>query len=613
MNRLQALAKIATRLRVHSLRMTTAAGSGHPTTCLSMAEIAAALMFGEMRFNPDDPEDWGNDELVLSKGHAAPILWAGYAEAGIIPPANLLDLRKIDSVLEGHPTPRMPWVKAATGSLGQGLSVGAGMAAAMRLGKSPGRVFVVLGDGECAEGGVWEAANAAALLGLRNLCAVVDLNRLGQSDATMHQRDAAAYARKFRAFGWEAAVLDGHDLGALLQALAGAGKAGRPTVLLAKTVKGKGVSFIEDLDGWHGKPLKADELEKALAEVGPFPEVDARRYLRRPKKAVRQQLGAAADFIPTDYKEKTATRLAYGNAVRALGRVHPGVVVLDGDVKNSTYADKFFEAFPKRSVQSYIAEQNVVGMAMGFAAKGYLPFLATFAAFLTRAHDQIRMAAYSLSNIKLCGSHVGVSIGEDGPSQMGLEDLAIFRPIPGCVVLYPSDAFSAEACVREMARHKGMAYLRTTRPATPLIYGRDEVFPIGGSKTLRRSPGDAATVVAAGITVFEALKASDELKKEGLAVRVIDAYSVQPLDRDGIARAAAETGGRVVVVEDHFAGGGLGEAVAGALAGKAALVHLCVRELPRSGKPDELLDLYGIGARHIVRAVKEFEIRGHIT
>ena len=528
--------------------MTTAAGSGHPTTCLSMAEIAAALMFGEMRFNPDDPEDWGNDELVLSKGHAAPILWAGYAEAGIIPPANLLDLRKIDSVLEGHPTPRMPWVKAATGSLGQGLSVGAGMAAAMRLGKSPGRVFVVLGDGECAEGAVWEAANAAALLGLRNLCAVVDLNRLGQSDATMHQRDAAAYARKFRAFGWEAAVLDGHDLGALLQALAGAGKAGRPTVLLAKTVKGKGVSFIEDLDGWHGKPLKADELEKALAEVGPFPEVDARRYLRRPKKAVRPQLGAAADFIPTDYKEKTATRLAYGNAVRALGRVHPGVVVLDGDVKNSTYADKFFEAFPKRSVQSYIAEQNVVGMAMGFAAKGYLPFLATFAAFLTRAHDQIRMAAYSLSNIKLCGSHVGVSIGEDGPSQMGLEDLAIFRPIPGCVVLYPSDAFSAEACVREMARHKGMAYLRTTRPATPLIYGRDEVFPIGGSKTLRRSPGDAATVVAAGITVFEALKASDELKKEGLAVRVIDAYSVQPLDRDGIARAAAETGGRVVVV-----------------------------------------------------------------
>ena len=613
MNRLQALAKIATRLRVHSLRMTTAAGSGHPTTCLSMAEIAAALMFGEMRFNPDDPEDWGNDELVLSKGHAAPILWAGYAEAGIIPPANLLDLRKIDSVLEGHPTPRMPWVKAATGSLGQGLSVGAGMAAAMRLGKSPGRVFVVLGDGECAEGAVWEAANAAALLGLRNLCAVVDLNRLGQSDATMHQRDAAAYARKFRAFGWEAAVLDGHDLGALLQALAGAGKAGRPTVLLAKTVKGKGVSFIEDLDGWHGKPLKADELEKALAEVGPFPEVDARRYLRRPKKAVRPQLGAAADFIPTDYKEKTATRLAYGNAVRALGRVHPGVVVLDGDVKNSTYADKFFEAFPKRSVQSYIAEQNVVGMAMGFASKGYLPFLATFAAFLTRAHDQIRMAAYSLSNIKLCGSHVGVSIGEDGPSQMGLEDLAIFRPIPGCVVLYPSDAFSAEACVREMARHKGMAYLRTTRPATPLIYGRDEVFPIGGSKTLRRSPGDAATVVAAGITVFEALKASDELKKEGLAVRVIDAYSVQPLDRDGIARAAAETGGRVVVVEDHFAGGGLGEAVAGALAGKAALVHLCVRELPRSGKPDELLDLYGIGARHIVRAVKEFEIRGHIT
>ncbi|MBM3312826.1 MAG: transketolase, partial [Candidatus Aminicenantes bacterium] len=338
MNRLDALAKIAARLRVHSLRMTTAAGSGHPTTCLSMAEIAAALLFGEMRFNPADPEDWGNDELVLSKGHAAPILWAGYAEAGIIPQAGLLDLRKIDSVLEGHPTPRMPWIKAATGSLGQGLSVGAGMAAAMRLGKSPGRVFVVMGDGECAEGAVWEAANAASLLGLRNLCAVVDLNRLGQSDVTMHQRDAAAYARKFRAFGWEAAVVDGHDLGALLQALSGAGKAGRPTVVLAKTVKGKGVSFVEDLNGWHGKPLKADELEKALAEIGPMPEVEARRYLRRPRKAARPNFGTTPDFVRTEYKEKTATRLAYGNAVRALGEVHPGVVVLDGDVKNSTYA-----------------------------------------------------------------------------------------------------------------------------------------------------------------------------------------------------------------------------------------------------------------------------------
>jgi len=607
MNRPEALAKIATRLRVHVLRMTTAAGSGHPTTCLSMAETTAALFFGVMRFNPADPEDWGNDELVLSKGHAAPVLWAAYAEAGIIPLAGLMDLRKIGSVLEGHPTPRMPWVKAATGSLGQGLSVGAGMAAAMRLGKSPGRVFVVMGDGECAEGAVWEAANAAALLGLRNLCAIVDINRLGQSEATMHQRDAAAYARKFKAFGWDVATVDGHDVGALVRALSGAGKAGRPTAVLAKTVKGKGVSFLEDLNGWHGKPLKADELEKALAEIGPPPEVEAKKYLRPARKAARPAPREGMEFARTDYRDKAATRLAYGNALLALGRVHEGVVVLDGDVKNSTYAEKFFEAFPKRSFQSYIAEQNMVGMAMGFAAKGYLPFLATFAAFLTRAHDQIRMAGYSLSNLKLCGSHVGVSIGEDGPSQMGLEDLAIFRPIPGCVVLYPCDAFSAEACLAEMAKLKGMAYLRTTRPATPLLYGKDEAFPVGGSKTLRRSGADAATVVAAGITVFEALKAHDLLQKEGIAVRVIDAYSVQPLDAEGIARAAEETGGRVVAVEDHYAAGGLGEAVAAALAGRAAVKHLCVRELPRSGKPDELLDRYGISARHIAAAVKDFQ------
>jgi transketolase len=606
MNRIDVLKEIATRLRLHSLRMTTTAGSGHPTTCLSMAEIMATLFFGEMRFNPADPEDWANDEVVLSKGHAAPILWAVLAEAGIIPVESLMDLRKIRSDLEGHPTPRMPWVKAATGSLGQGLSVGAGMAAAMRLGKSPGRVFVVMGDGECAEGAVWEAANAAALLKLRNLCAVVDVNRLGQSDPTMHEHDLAAYARKFRAFGWDVAAVNGHKVEALLAAFAGAGKKGRPTAVLAKTVKGKGVSFLEDLNGWHGKPLRKDELEKALAEIGPMPEVEAKKFLRKPRRAVRPAMRTGTDFPRTEYKDKTATRLAYGNALRALGQVHDGVVVLDGDVKNSTYAEKFFEAFPKRSFQSYIAEQNMVGMGMGFAAKGYLPYLATFAAFLTRAHDQIRMAAYSFSNLKLCGSHVGVSIGEDGPSQMGLEDLAVFRSIPGCVVLYPSDAFAAEACVAEMARHKGMVYLRTTRPATPLLYGKDESFPIGASKVLRASAEDFALVVAAGITVFEALKAYDELRKDGLAVRVIDAYSVQPLDGEGISRAAAEAGGRVVVVEDHFAGGGLGDAVAAALAGKAEIKHLCVREFPRSGKPDELLDRYGISARHIAAAVKKY-------
>lgn len=606
MNRSEALEKIAKRLRIHSLMMTWKAGSGHPTSCLSMADLAACLFFHEMKYNPQDPEDWANDELVLSKGHAAPILWAAYAEAGIIPLKELVELRKITSELEGHPTPRMNWVKAATGSLGQGLSVGVGMAAAMKLGKSPGRVFVMMGDGECAEGSVWEAANAAVFLKTRNLCAIVDVNRLGQSAPTMHQHDLAAYARKFRAFGWDVLQVNGHKIDAILEAFKKIGKKGRPTVILARTVKGKGVSFLEDKNGWHGKPLKEDELQAALKEIGPMPDIDSAKFVRLPKRVPKPNLAKNSEFSRTPYKDKTATRLAFGNALRELGKVNLAVLALDGDVKNSTYTEKFFEAFPERSFQSYIAEQNMIGMGVGMAAKGYIPFMATFAAFLSRAHDQIRMAAYSFSNIKLCGSHVGVSIGEDGPSQMGLEDLAIFRPIPGCAVLYPSDAFQTEACVENMARYQGMCYLRTTRPATPLIYSKEEQFPIGGSKVLRKSPRDVAAVIAAGITVFEALKAFEELQKENIDVRIIDAYSVQPLDGENISKEVAEAHGRAIVVEDHFESGGLGDAVAAALRGGASLKHLCIRELPRSGKPDELLDKYGISARHIVSATKEF-------
>ena len=605
MARIEDLRKIATRLRIHSLRMTTVAGSGHPTTCLSAADLAACLFFREMRWNPKDPNDPGSDEFVLSKGHAAPLLWAVYAEAGVIPLHSLLDLRKITSDLEGHPTPRMPWVKAATGSLGQGLSVGVGMALAQRLDTSPARTFVLLGDGECAEGQVWEAANSAAYFKLRNLVAVIDVNRLGQSDPTMHQHDLGALARKFRSFGWNAVVVDGHRIAAILAAFKKAGKGGKPTAILARTLKGKGVSFIEDKNGWHGKPLKADELAQAIEQIGCLPDVDARRFVHKPKAFRKRKRVVDLGFPRTPYAEKTATRLAYGNGLLALGRIDPSVVVIDGDVKNSTYADKFFGAFPDRSFQGFIAEQNMVGMGIGLAAKGYLPFIATFAAFLTRAHDQIRMAAYSFANVKLCGSHVGVSIGEDGPSQMGLEDLAMFRAIPGALVLYPSDAVSAEACVEAAAAHRGLAYIRTTRPATPILYPAKEAFAAGGSKVLRTGEGDAATVIAAGITVHEALKAYETLRKEGLGLRVIDAYSVAPLDAETIAREVAQTGGRAVVVEDHFAGGGLGDAVAEALAGKADLAHLCIRELPRSGKPDELMKAYGISADHIVRAVKE--------
>ena len=605
MTKPEILGKIAARLRIHSLRMTTRAGSGHPTTCLSMADLMACLFFSEMRYNVGDPDDWGNDEFVLSKGHAAPILWAAYAEAGIIPEGELHDLRKISSRLEGHPTPRMSWVKAATGSLGQGLSVGVGMSLAQKLGRSPGRTFVMMGDGECAEGAVWEAAATAAHFGLGNLIAVVDVNRLGQSEATMHGHDLAAYARKFKAFGWAVHRVNGHDIPAVLEALAKVRNSAGPAVVLARTIKGKGVSFIEDKNGWHGKPLKEEELARALQEIGPMPDVDSKRFVRPPKKALRPDWKRALAFERTAYADKTATRLAYGIGLEKLGRVNDWVLALDGDVKNSTYAEKFFSSFPKRSFQSYIAEQNMVGMGMGLAAKGFIPFIATFAAFLTRAHDQIRMAAYSFANLKLCGSHVGVSIGEDGPSQMGLEDMAVFRPIPGCVVLYPGDAFSTEACVEAAARHRGMVYIRTTRPATALLYSKDEKFPIGGCKVLRRAEGDAVTVVAAGITVLEALKALDELQKEKIGLRVIDAYSVQPLDVETIAREAAETGGRVVVVEDHFPAGGLGEAVASGLAGQARIIHLCVRDLPRSGKPQELLEAYGISSSHIVRAVHE--------
>jgi len=476
-NKKQALRQIARKLRIHSVNMTSEAGSGHPTTCMSIAEIMACLFFDEMRYNIKDPFDWANDELVLSKGHAAPILWAAYAEAGIIPVSSLKNLRKITSVLEGHPTPRMKWVKAATGSLGQGLSVGVGMAAAMKLAKSRRRTYVILGDGEIAEGSVWEAANSAAQLGLDNLCAIADINRLSQSDPTMHGHDLEPYEMKFLAFGWDVICIDGHKVGQILKAFAAARESKKPVMILARTLKGKGVSFLEDQNGWHGKPLKGEDQQKALEELGPIPEIDATKLVRKPKPVKGPGLVRRYDFKKNEYSKATATRRAYGNALVNLGRVNSSVVVLDGDVKNSTYAEDFFAAYPKRSYQVFIAEQNMVGMGQGLAAKGYQPYMATFAAFLSRAHDQIRMAAYSQANMKLVGSHVGVSIGADGPSQMGLEDIAIFAPIPGCVVLYPSDAYATEACVEAMARHKGLAYLRTSRPGTPLLYKKGRGIP----------------------------------------------------------------------------------------------------------------------------------------
>jgi transketolase len=580
--------------------MTTAAGSGHPTTCLSMAELMSCLFFNEMKYRVKRPHDFNNDELVLSEGHAAPILWSCYAEAGIIPQDDLMNLRKVNSVLEGHPTPRMPWIKVSTGSLGQGLSAGVGMALAMRLGKSQGNVYVMMGDGECAEGNVWEAANSAAYFGLKNICAIVNVNRLGQSQQTMHGHDLYVYVKKFRAFGWEAIEIDGHDIDEILIALKKARQSKKPFAIIARTVKGKGISFLENKNGWHGVPLKKPDLAAALEELGEMPEVVSKKYVKFRKSS---NLKLKKDFRLEKSKyhkhDMVATRDAYGKALVSLGKINKAVVSVDGDVKNSTRAESFFEKYPERSFEGYIAEQNMVGMAAGMASKGYMPFTATFAAFLTRAHDQIRMAGHSFLNMKFCGSHVGVSIGQDGPSQMGLEDIAMFRPIPECVIFYPCDANSTEECVKEMAKYEGMVYLRTTRPKTPIVYGRGERFPIGGSKVLKKSAHDKATVVCAGITVFEALKAYDELKKEGIKIRVIDAYSVKPIDAKTLKRAGKETG-RVIVVEDHFEGG-LGDAVADVVDN---VVRLCVRKFPRSGKPAELMKKYGIDYKAIMKEVK---------
>ena len=591
---------IATRLRIHVLKMTSEARSGHPTTCLSMAELMACLFFEELRFNVRDPFDLNNDEFVLSKGHASPILWASFAEAGLIPLHELEKYRQMDSVLEGHPTPRLPWVKSATGSLGQGLGIGLGLALAAKLQKSQSRVFVMLGDGECAEGSVWESAALAAKCEASNLVAVLDCNRLGQSGESLHGKECSRWKEKFESFGWHAVVIDGHKVHQIVDALAECHNAGLPSIIIAKTVKGKGVSFLEDKEGWHGKVLKADELARALDEIGPMPAVvsaalvQSRKSLPMQKKSLKKQ-----NVSGYEIEQLVATREAYGAMLAKLG-VNERVVALDADVKNSTFSEKFKARFPQRFVDCFIAEQNMVEMAVGFAARGFVPFVSTFAAFLSRAHDQIRMAGISRANVKFCGSHVGVSIGEDGPSQMGLEDIALFRTIPESVVLYPCDAVSAEKCTALLGGMNGIGYLRTSRPKTPVVYKKSESFKIGGSKIVRKDQGAKTVIIAAGVTVHEALKAADLLATKKKKVIIIDAYSIKPLDEKTIRNVCK--GKKVIVVEDHYPQGGLGEAVA---ALGIPIAHLAVKEIPRSGKPEELLHKYKIDAQAIVDAVKK--------
>lgn len=580
--------------------MTTKAGSGHATTCLSMAELMSCLFFDEMRYNIKDPNDLANDEFVLSKGHASPILWASYAEAGIIPLKKLEEYRQFGSPLEGHPTPNMPWIKAATGSLGQGLSVGVGMALAIRMRNLGSRVFVMLGDGECAEGSVWEAAAIARTQDLSNLIAIMDCNRLGQSGESLHGHDVKKWQQKWASFGWNTFIVDGHNIHHILEALSEARTAHGPSVIIARTVKGKGVPFLENREGWHGKALKQDELVKALVELGPIPEIESSSFVKHPPKPHPEKLKEKTPAGPK-YKQSdmVATREAYGVMLEKLG-VNEKIVALDGDVKNSTFSEKFKSFYPERFIECYIAEQNMVGMAVGLAAKGFIPFASTFGAFFTRAHDQIRMAAISRSNIKLSGSHIGVSIGEDGPSQMGLEDIALFRCLPESVVLYPCDAVSAEKCTELLAKHNGIGYMRTSRPRTPVVYSNSESFKIGGSKIVKRSFRDKVVIIAAGVTVHEAVKAVAELRKEKIFARVMDAYSIKPLDESTIKSAVK--GRKVIVVEDHYTEGGLGEAVASL---GIPITHLCVKEIPRSGKPEELLRAYKIDASAIIKTVKK--------
>lgn len=580
------LRKMADKLRIYSLKSTTAAGSGHPTSCLSCAEIVSCLFFSEMD---------ADDEFILSKGHAAPVLWAAYAEAGMIPAKELMNLRKIDSDLEGHPTPRMDMVKVATGSLGQGLAAGAGMAAAKRLQNNSGRVYVLLGDGECAEGSVWEAANAAAYYKLNNLCAIVDVNRLGQSQETMHGYDVESYRKKFVAFGWNVMIIEGHNVDSLSDALRRAKESSKPVAIIARTAKGKGVSFLENKEGFHGKPVSKEELGKALKEIG---KINVKLESKIKSKKVSYLY---TDFTLNKYKvgQEMATRDAFGKALLNLGKKNDRLVALDGDVNNSTMTNYFFKEFPERSFQNFIAEQSMIGMAIGLSAQGFIPFAATFGAFLTRAHDFIRMADYSKANVKFVGSHAGVSIGEDGPSQMALEDLPMFLSIPDSVVLYPCDAVSTENLVKEMAKHKGISYLRTTRGKTTVIYDNKEEFPIGKFKVLKKSSSDKALVIAAGITVFEALEAYDILKKKKINIRVIDLYSVKPLDEKELIKEARECGNNVIVVEDHYCNG-IGSEVAKAV---GVVKHLCIKEMPRSGKSEQLMKKYGIDSTAIVKAI----------
>ena len=606
--------EIAQQLRVDSIRSTTEAGSGHPSSSMSAADLAAVLIDGHLRYDFDNPKNANNDHLILSKGHAAPLLYAVFKAVGALSDQEMMTLRKLGSRVEGHPTPALPWVDVATGSLGQGLPIGVGIALALeRLERSPARVWVILGDSEMAEGSIAEAMARASDEKLGNLIAIVDVNRLGQRGPTAYEWDLDVYAARARAYGWRAIEIDGHDPEQIDRAYTEAEQGGdQPTMIVARTVKGKGYSEVEDKGGWHGKALPKDMAQRAIEALGG--NKDVRVTVQAPQPSPNGTATAAKGASGTvelpryELGAKLATREAYGRALAALGKGRQDVVAVDGEVGNSTFTDYFQEVAPDRHFEMYIAEQQMVATAVGMQVRGFVPFAATFAAFLARAYDFVRMAAISRANIRLCGSHAGVSIGEDGPSQMALEDLAMMRAVGGSTVLYPCDGNQTAKLVQLMADQQGIVYMRTTRAATPVVYGPDEEFHVGGSRVLRRSDQDQVAIVAAGITVPEAMIAADELAGAGIQARVIDAYSVKPIDAATLGEAARVAKRGLIVVEDHWPEGGLGAAVLEAFADGSGPIPpvklLGVTHIPSSGTPAELLDDCGISARHIVAAAK---------
>jgi transketolase len=599
--------ELGQQLRVDSIRSSDAAGSGHPTSSMSAADLMAVLLAKYLHYDFGRPDDPRNDHLIFSKGHASPLYYSVLKAAGAITDDELLTFRKLGSRLEGHPTPVLPWVDVATGSLGQGLPIGVGVAlAGKRLDQLPYRVWILCGDSEMAEGSMWEAFEHAAFNGLDNLTAIIDVNRLGQTRETMHGWDLDSYADRARAFGWHAIEIDGHDVEAIDGAYAEAVHTeGRPTVIVARTKKGKGASEVEDQPGKHGKPLS--DAGKAIEELGGERKLQVE--VAKPEgegSPPRIDPGHSVEWPRWGPDDEVATRRAYGEALAALGAERGDVVALDGEVSNSTYSEIFAKAHPERYFEMFIAEQQMIAAAVGMQVRGFRPFASTFAAFLTRAYDFVRMAAVSRAHICLAGSHAGSSIGEDGPSQMALEDLAAFRAVHSSIVLYPSDPNQAASLVRLMADHPGIAYMRTHRGATPTIYTPDDRFEIGGSRVLRSSDEDQITLVAAGVTLHEALKAADRLGEQDIAARVIDLYSVKPVDEETLRHAAADTG-VIITVEDHWPEGGLGDAVLSALADvEGVRVHkLAVKDMPASGKPDELVHESGIDDDAIVAAARE--------